>query len=188
MKRYFLIWILLLTFVSNAQTKLIAFKSHSGNSVDFTNSVSEDFFDSNLSNLGDVIRRGVINSKLDTVIFLDEHKSVIVTSEFCREFHTNDTTDWKPGKDTLIDNPVFIISNLDSIKSNLKNDFYFRNDIDNVVFLKYDAKKKTYKNVTPKTKKVKKKKNQESSNSNATLFGFLLISSAVGFLGIRRKK
>lgn len=183
--------ILLLFFVNfsaNAQTKLIAFKSHSGDSKDFKSSIIENFNDMNNSNLGDVPIRRVINSKLDTVIFIDENKSVIVTSEFCREFHTKDTTDWKPGKDTLIDNPVFIISNLDSIKSNLKKDFYFKNDIDNVVFLKYDAKKKTYKNVTPKTKKIKTKKNRENSNSNATIFGFLLLSSAVGFLGIRRKK
>lgn len=176
------------SFSSSGQTKLIAFKSHSGNSVYFLNSISENLFESNFSNLGDAPERRVINSKLDTVIFLDEHKSVIVTSEFCREFHSNNTTDWKPGKDTLINNPVFIISNLDSIKSNLKKDYYFRNNIDSVVFLKYDAKKKTYKNITPKTKKVKKQKPKETKNSNVPIFGFVLISSAVGFFSIRRKR
>ncbi|RRJ89311.1 LPXTG cell wall anchor domain-containing protein [Paenimyroides tangerinum] len=178
----------LISFSMQAQTKMIAFKSHSGNAADFSNSVFKDIFDVNDANFGVAPERRVINSKLDTVIFIDEHKSVIVTSEFCREFHTNDTTDWKPGKDTLIDNPVFIISNLDSIKSNLKKDYYFRNNIDSVVFLKYDAKKKTYKNITPKKEKLKTKKTKENRNSNATIFGFLLISGAVGFFGIRKKK
>lgn len=171
-----------------AQTKMIAHKSHSGNTAYFLNSVSENLFDINDANFGVAPERRVINSKLDTVIFIDDHKSVIITSEFCREFHTNDTTDWKPGKDTLIDHSVFIISNLDSIKSNLKNNYYFRNNIDSVVFLKYDAKKKTYKNITPKNEKLKAKKSKENKKSNTTLLGFILISGAVGFFGIRRKK
>lgn len=180
-----------LSFISlsmQAQTKMIAYKSHSGNTADFLNSVFKDIFDVNDANFGVAPERFVFNSKLDTVIFIDENKSVIITSKFCHEYISNDTTVWKPGKDTLIDHSVFIISNLDSIKSNLKNYYFFRNNIDSVVFLKYDAKKKSYKNITPKKEKFKTKKSKENKKSKATLFGFLLISGAVGFFGIRRKK
>ncbi len=176
------------TFVSNAQTKLIAYKSHSGNSVDFTNAVSEDFFDSNVSNFGIIEKHFEFEEKIDSVIFIDDNKSVIVSSRVANKKYAS-SKNMNSRKDTLHNNPYLNFKNLDNINKNLNDNLInFNQDIDKVIFLKYDADKKTYKNVTPKTKKVKKKKNQESSNSNATLFGFLLISSAVGFLGIRRKK
>ncbi|NML71341.1 hypothetical protein HHL23_16245 [Chryseobacterium sp. RP-3-3] len=59
---YFLVALILSTFLFS-KTKLIAFKSHSGNSTHFSAAVSENFYDTNSSNLGVVPERYVRDAR-----------------------------------------------------------------------------------------------------------------------------
>ena len=194
MKFYILFFIFFLGNLSNAQTKLIAFKSHSGSTDKFLKAVSLDHFDTNDSNFGVGPQRLIREAKLDTVIFINDHKSVIVTSNVCIEMISSDTTIWKPGKDTLVDNPVFNIKNIGTIKHVLKNDYYFKNNVDDVVFLEYNETKKAYKNITSKVKRKNDqtekriKKSEKSVPNQASFFGLVIVSGVVGYFGVRRKK
>jgi hypothetical protein len=48
-------------------------------------------------------------------------------------------TTWRQGKDTVVFHPLFSHPHsLDSIKNELKKNYYFQNDIDSTVFIGYD--------------------------------------------------
>lgn len=166
---------------SQAQTKLVSYKSHSG---DIKNIAREDLASLD-GNLGIAPERMITSARLDSVLILDEHKSVIVTSRVCKSRITDKSSKWKPGRDTVTDSRVFQMKNLDSMKSVLRSDYFFKNDMDSVVFMKYDARKKKFKNVTPKTKM--KDKSKSSKMNYGVAFGLLLISGAAGWWGVRKK-
>lgn len=135
-----------------SQTKLIAHKRHSG--TDFHYALSNNTSDIKDSNFGHAPTRWVENAQLDSVIFIDEEKAVMITSEFCRENFKRNTKDsisfWSAGKDTVYNHVLFSKKHkLDSIKQVLKTQYNFKNDIDKVVFIGYDNDKK----VTKKKKK-----------------------------------
>ncbi|AYN01795.1 hypothetical protein EAG08_17180 [Chryseobacterium sp. 3008163] len=58
-----------------SQTKLISYKSHSGDMKYFEKSIVEDRYNINYSNLGVLPERYVTNSKLDSVIIIDDKKA-----------------------------------------------------------------------------------------------------------------
>ena len=76
--------LLLATFAlyttSIAQTKLIAFKSHSGPNENFRLAYESNFFDMENSNLGVLIERDVTTASLDTLILISDTVAVMVTS------------------------------------------------------------------------------------------------------------
>ena len=180
MKKVFIIPILLLfsNTIITAQTKIISYKSHSGNMEHFENSVLKNLYNTNFSNLGVGPERYVINSKLDSVIIIDEHKSVIVTSKYCKNRIARKSEKWKPGRDTVYNHPVFSNENVNEAKKILKNEYNFQNDIDSTVFLKYDAKKKKYKPISTNKKMIKKAEIKSSESIEGIIY-ILVVSVAL---------
>lgn len=160
-----------------SQTKLISYKSHSGDMKYFEKSIVEDSYNTNYSNLGVAPQRYVTNSKLDSVIIIDDKKSVIVTSNYCKIRGNANPEKWKPGRDTVYNHPIFSDDNIDNVKKVLKSEYNFQNDIDSTVFLKYDKKTKEYKPIT--SKKVIKTAELKSFKSKEEIMYLLVLSIAV---------
>jgi len=175
----FLIQFVLLLWTCNAfsQTKLISYKSHSGDMKYFEKSIVEDSYNTNYSNLGMAPERFVTNSKLDSVIILDNKKSIMVTSLFCKNRRNGNTEKWKAGRDTVYNHAIFSSENIDSVKNILRRDYNFQNDIDSTVFLKYDSKTKKYKLIS--IKKAIKKAEIKNSKSTEEMMYLLVVSIAI---------
>ncbi|MCE3075784.1 hypothetical protein [Chryseobacterium gwangjuense] len=160
-----------------SQTKLISYKSHSGNMEYFEKSIVEDSYNTNYSNLGIRPEPYIINSKLDSVIIIDDHKSVIVTSVFCKSEITPFSKKWKPGRDTVYNHAVFSSQNIDSVKNVLRKNYHFQNNIDSTVFLKYDQKTKQYRPIS--AKKTVKTAEIKGLNLRAKMLYYFVLSIAV---------
>ena len=163
MKKSVLFFLHIFSIVCFSQTKLISHKSHSGSNPDFRIAMEENLFDIGDSNLGDVPYRDIVNSNLDTVIYVSKGKSVMITSDYCKrvEKRRKEAEDkslgafWKAGRDTVFNHPLFSRKHsLDSIKTILKGQYNFQNDIDKVVFIGFDNKTKKYKKENRKSKKT----------------------------------
>ena len=128
-----------------SQTKLIAHKRHSG--TDFHYALSNNTSDIKDSNFGEAPTRLIKTANLDSVIYIDDKKAIMVTSGYCREMRVIDSMSvWKPGRDTVYNHDLFSRKHqLDSIKQVLKTEYNFKNDIDKVVFIGYDNGKKVTK-------------------------------------------
>lgn len=162
-----------------SQTKLIAHKRHSG--TDFHYALTNNTSDIKDSNFGEAPIRIVQNAQLDSVIFIDDVKAVMVTSGYCREMRVIDSVSvWKPGRDTVYNHELFSKKHkLDSIKQVLKTQYNFKNDIDKVVFIGYDNEKKVV-----KSKKKKKEfvppliiKSKDNDNFNKPFFLYVVTIS-----------
>ncbi|MFT4770940.1 MAG: hypothetical protein ACI9CP_001606 [Cryomorphaceae bacterium] len=134
---------LLICSIGFSQTKLIAHKSHSGNSENFILALTSDDFGLTHSNFGEAPDRYVLNAQLDSVIFINRNQVVLVTS-FYHEEETDkkdkkNESGWEPAHETVYGHPLFSHQHsLDSIKMVLKRDYHFKNDIHEVIFLGYD--------------------------------------------------
>lgn len=146
-----------------SQTRLISHKSHSGSNKKFEMVMKENLFNNKASNFGMAPQRFVRNSNLDSVILVSENVAVMVTSESC---HWEDYGRGKPskgelwsaGRDTVYSHPVFTAKNsIKTIKQTLKEEYYFANSIDSVVFIGFDGNyavnKPLPKNENPKADK-----------------------------------
>lgn len=146
MKTSFFFLFMFLATASVAQTKLISHKSHSGSSASFKKALSANLFNIGNSNFGMAPERFVRNSKLDTVKLLSPQVAVMVTSESCHyeDYNGRPSSNaglWSAGTDTVYDHPLFNKKNsVQEIKRGLKNDYYFANNIDDVVFIGFDGK------------------------------------------------
>ncbi|KPE51672.1 hypothetical protein [Chryseobacterium indologenes] len=187
MKIQYSLFAFIITISCFSQTKLIAFKSHSGNSENFTKAVSEDLFDANFSNLGVVPQQFVLDAKLDSVIILNENESILVTSSSKKLVPNRKDSRkvWTSGRET-VHNPLFSRKNIDSVKQVLKRDYFFVNDIDSVVFVEYDKKSKTYKPIRPTAVKPVKEKSEKTPKG--LLFGVLMISGISGLYSWKKNK
>lgn len=146
MKTFTLLFALVASTFTFGQTRLINHKSHSGSRSNFTRSLSVSLFDKGESNFGQAPERHVRNSKLDSVILLSKNVAVMVTSESCHYEDYNGRNPskphlWSAGKDTVYEHEVFNSGkSVEEIKKILKNEYYFANSIDDVVFLGFDGK------------------------------------------------
>ncbi|MGH1518772.1 hypothetical protein [Chryseobacterium sp. JK1] len=183
MKEKYLFFLLVMSISLTAQTKLIAFKSHSGSTENFGRAVANDLFDANFSNLGLPPKKYIIESKLDSVIIFDDEKSVLVTSE--KSFKDPEGK-WMSERIPVGSRSFFSKKNIDSAKKKLKKDYDFVNNMDSVVFIKYDKESKSYKEIKPV--KVEEKKEKREKGTGSILLGILLISGASGFYGWKRVK
>lgn len=132
----------------SAQTKLISHKSHSGSNKNFALALNANLFNINESNLGHAPNRLVENASLDSVIYVSENEVILVTNKHIVDNSEKsfDSTIWIPGRETLIDHPLFSKKNsLDSIKQVIKKQYNFKNDIDKTVFVGYDNQNKLIK-------------------------------------------
>ena len=131
-----------------AQTKIIAFKSHSGNSAEFNLALANNLFDMDEDNLGMAPERRFIKEKnlhpkLDSVVFVSADQVKLFTSSTCKieSDYSGETHEekWKPGVEIAYNHPLFSKNHsLDSIKKVLKDSYGFENPIDKVVFVGYD--------------------------------------------------
>ncbi len=133
-----------------SQTKLIAYKSHSGSMKNLELALSDPTFELVNHNLGMAPNPIVRTSQIDSVIFVSDSQAVMITSNYCTPndwyyrglddtVQTPKSTIWSAGKDTVLNHPLFSHQHsLDSIKTVLKQDYYFRNNIDQAVFVGYD--------------------------------------------------
>ncbi|MFZ4106495.1 hypothetical protein [Flavobacterium sp.] len=156
----------LFSLISLSQTKLISHKSHSGTNENFRLALEDNLFDIGDSNLGDIPYREIKNAQLDTVIYISKDRAVMKTSEFCKiENRYNRNIEdkslgnfWKKGTDTVFNHPLFSRKHsLDSIKNVLKQEFYFKNDIEKVIFIGFDNK----------SQKQRKKKSETILNTDS---------------------
>lgn len=101
-----------------AQTKKIAFESHSGNPDNFNIALVNELFDNGESDYGLPANKKAY--KLDSVIFISDSVSVLVSKEYSRPWDAkSDSQDKFIGvkKDTIYNDPLFSRKNLlDSIK------------------------------------------------------------------------
>ena len=134
-----------IAFVAHAQTKNIAFKSHSGSASNFRIAMETEEFNPEHTDFGMVARPRVRDAQLDTVIFVSNEKAIMITSEYCTR--VNRTTRepaspqrlWRAGADTVYNHPLFSHRHsLDSIISVLKSQYYFKNSIDKTIFIGFD--------------------------------------------------
>jgi len=162
MRKLMVLFLSFFSVIGLAQTKLIAHKSHSGSNANFRAMMNNDLFDVSASNFGAAPQRLVKNATLDTVIYISAEKAIMVTSEYCSyvDRFEEDAKEkfprslWKKGKDTVIGHPLFSRSHsLDSIKDVLRQEYYFKNNIDSIVFIGFDNKVKKYKKEARKKKK-----------------------------------
>lgn len=163
-----------------SQTKLIAHKRHSG--TNFHYALSNNTSDIKDSNFGIAPRVRVENAQLDSVIFINDEKAIMVTSEYCRENFKRNTKDsisfWSAGKDTVYNHVLFSKKHrLDSIKQVLKTQYNFKNDIDKVIFVGYDNVEKSVEKNEKKKELVPpiiiSSKNKGDSN-NRTIFMYAI--------------
>lgn len=178
-----------------SQTKMISYKSHSGNMKNFHASIVNDAFDTNDSNLGGVPDRTVKYAQLDSVIYISPQRSVMVTSKVCEMRSTKEITNWKPGRDTIYNPKLFASKNTDSIKRELKDNYFFQNDMDEVVFVGFQQdfnKKKSHKK--RKSNKTNKDviKGSTSKNNDRKEFpmylGLFLITGIAGVYSWRKNR
>lgn len=188
MKNLSFLPIALLFFASqiHAQTKLISYKSHSGDIEYFEKSVLEDSYNINYSNLGMKPERYVTTSKLDSVIIIDDKKSVIVTSNICKNTNLDMTEKWKPGRDTVYSHQVFSDKNIENMKKVLKETYNFQNDIDSTVFLKYDKNTKEYKPISTK-RKIKTAEIKSVKSKDEMLYLFVVSAAVLALVSVYRK-
>jgi len=101
-----------------AQTKKIAFESHSGNPENFNSATGNELFDNGESDFGLPASKKAY--KLDSVIFISDTVSVLVSKEYIRPWDAkSDSLDKLVGvkKDTMYNDPLFSRKYLlDSIK------------------------------------------------------------------------
>ena len=108
--------LLLASTLAFGQTKLIYFKSHSGNMKHFKTALISDLFDTGNSNFGMAPQREVKFARLDTLLFLTDSSAIMFTNNYCSTGYGNSNSQWKAGKDTVFDHPLFTRANtLDSI-------------------------------------------------------------------------
>ena len=153
MKKFSLIAIIgLISFSSYAQTKLIAHKSRGGSDATFTKALQNDRQLEN-SNYGQAPAEFVFNANLDSVIFINDSMTVMVTSfadnayrgsnivelNFCSTFIGEEGIQtWSPGRDTVLWHEVF--SNPISIhemQELLDERYFFENKAEHIKFINF---------------------------------------------------
>ena len=187
---------LLISTCCLSQTKIIAYKSHSGSDANISAAFENNLFDINESNFGDIPYQRVRSASLDTLIYVSDTEAIMVTSSYCENVDYGDnrirSSDiWNAGRKTVY-NPLFGKKHsLDSIKQILGTDYYFKNKIENVVFIGYDNANA----LPPKKAKTRKKSILPLNFIDTTIppkfFFFIIISAlslAIGYFSYNINK
>ena len=171
---------------SNAQTKTIAMKRHSVYALNMLGYLKSP------SNLGMAPEKWVKNSQLKKVIFINDTTQAMVTEETCineYSYQQQETEKWRAGTDTVTRHPVFSSEiSVDSMRTILKKEYYFQNDMKDVKFIGFDQKP----NKNTQKKVEKNKKETETSQKSIIPYSkygflFLVFASSLG-IGIVKIK
>ncbi len=183
---YFLSFCLVFTITLNGQTKLIAHKSHSGNAANFSKAYSQNLFDMPNSNFGEAPRRFVYNVCLDSVEHVSDSVAIMFTSHCNLSGNTAPQQYWKPGADTAKHHHLFSGDySMEEIKWELKNEYYFENDIETVKFIGFEGYREKKNSVLPI---VPTSPNNQTPFGNQPLIlivGLLSLSAFAGWLSHR---
>lgn len=164
---------------------MIAHKSHSGSSRNFKKAIHKNLFNIGESNFGMAPQRHVRNSNLDTVKLLSPHVAVMITSESCywEDYGGRDKSNaqlWSAGTDTVLDHPVFNGKNsLKTVKATLKEEYFFNNSIDSVVFIGFDGNYAEHKPIVKKEPLVINEIDKGKNSDNVkrpSLFMIIILS------------
>lgn len=185
---YFLFAIFVNTFLFS-QTKLIAYKSHSGNMNHFETSVSKNVFDTNDSNLG-IRMEYEYENKIDSVILLDNDKAVVIVKtkrlKTEKEYREVDTISVK----TMGEKNSFIDS-LFLVKDEIMKKRGISSVNDAIIYLRYNKQNKTYKNLKKETPKPQIKKSEikkESLLKNGLIIFVFIISGFIALHSWRKNR
>ena len=130
-----------------AQTKEIAFKSHSGDMKNFRVAMDDKLFGADESNFG--LPPNVTSYSLDSVIYLSENKVLLVKTVYKREYGEPKDSDRvvRTQRDTISSQPLFFQRHaLDSIRRELKKTSECINPVNKIIFVGYDNKRGKKKN------------------------------------------
>ena len=83
MKHFFILLLIATSASLSAQTKKIAFKSHSGSAENFAIALENGLFDMDGSDFGQAPDREIRSAQLDSVIFVSDSVTLLVTSVYC---------------------------------------------------------------------------------------------------------
>ncbi|MEO7983883.1 MAG: hypothetical protein ABI688_07365 [Bacteroidota bacterium] len=176
--------IILLCFTGTsllAQTKEIAFESHSGDKIDFKSTLDNDLFDSDNSDFGLPPPQDIKTYKLDSVIYVSDTVALVITKEYRRS--SSEPKDsarfWTMKRDTVFNDPLFTRKHsLDSIKNVLQTSGYYVNPLKKAVFVGYDNNKKSNRSkeyVIPVTGPRDTTDNDNNSSSSNSPFDLQLV-------------
>jgi len=146
MKTIFIALFSLFTTAALAQTKLIAFKSHSGNMNNFNIALENDVFNNEGSNFGNPPFRTIYY--LDSVVYISRSTAVLVKKEYQYPWGgSKDSAKFiRIQKDTVHNDPIFSKNHLlDSIRHLLKANSFYEYDTKKTVLIGYDNKKSSEK-------------------------------------------
>lgn len=126
----------------HAQTREIAFKSHSGNMANFSDAATHHFFGTDNADFG--LPENPITQFLDSVIYISETKTLLVIRQYNRRY--NEPLDSMRFQfvrhDTVYRDPLYSqVHSLDSIRQVLKAQGWYKNKVRSIVFVGYDNKK-----------------------------------------------
>jgi hypothetical protein len=140
--RFFALFLLFLMPVCLvAQSKRIGFLSHSGLNVNLETALAYgSLFGTDASDFGAAPERIVRMARLDSLIALDDHRVIMVTSYVCSDSYRPSKASriWKPGRDTVVDNEYLgRIHELDKVRQTI-NELYNFDKSKPVVFIGFD--------------------------------------------------
>lgn len=190
MKKALLLTALIITSIGYSQTKTIAHKRHSGSKSSFSKMLHLEGLNGGTSNLGMAPERWVRNSELKKVIFINDTTQAMVTEETCKNLRDpqQQTDLWKAGTDTVQKHPLFSSGiSVDSMRTILKSEYYFTNDMKDVEFVDFEKRKQvemTKKEIRREKVKaqIAKREEKRSHKSAFGKYGWLMIvfASSIG--------
>ncbi len=179
----------IITFVGTSQTDIIEYRSHNGSMSSYTiHSVKS--IDGVTTNFGMMPIRQITTASLDTVKFLRDGTSVMVTSEYCITNQPQLIFDldgshiergkqdnlWRAGSDTVLNHPLFSQQHsLDSIKLVLDAAYNFQNPIEEVVFIGYDNQNRVNWNKSELDKEEIRQTDPEQKENGGYGIGILIV-------------
>lgn len=181
MRQLFCVILSLISTNLPAQTKEIAFESHSGKMENFNIALNNELFDSGESNFGLPAEKKTY--RLDSVIYLSDSASVLVTREYRQPLNgkENSAKLWGVKKDTLYKDPLFARKHsLDSIKTVLKTGRQYVNPVNKMVFIGFDNKRDKKNNILPFSFKNDDNNNSPFDRKLFLMLGTILVLSLLG--------
>lgn len=127
-----------------AQTKKIAFKSHSGSDENFKIALKQNLFDIEESNFGLPATKSIYTKSLDSVIKISSVTTILVVSNYSTQTFPKKGKPTLTGisRDTLYEDPLFSKQHsLDSIRNVLRIRKTYQNPVSKIIFIGFDNKK-----------------------------------------------
>lgn len=127
-----------------AQTKKIAFKSHSGSDENFEVALKYNLFDMEESNFGLPATKSIYTKSLDSVIKITSDATILVVSNYSTQTFPKKgkPTLTSISRDTLYEDPLFSKQHsLDSIRNVLRIRKTYQNPVSKIIFIGFDNKK-----------------------------------------------